>query len=278
MSSFAYYNGVFDKKENVKIPLSDRSIYFGDAVYDVAIGCYDRILWEDEHINRLLCGARKLEITHGYSFEFISSLLHEIAIKSMIESYLIYIQISRSYETRKHSSTGCTTNLLITIDPFKPNLYSPAMKLTTCRDRRYGYCDIKTTNLLPAVLASTAAETNGFDEAIFLRRNIVTECSKSNISILKRGRLITHPKSHHILPGITREHLLLVCKELKIPVIETPFTENELFTADEIIVTSSTKLCRSVYQINDVSVGGHDTEAFDMIRLMLNRDYINIIC
>ncbi|MBR4836626.1 MAG: aminotransferase class IV [Clostridia bacterium] len=278
MMSFAYYNGRFDKKENITIPLTDRSVYFGDAVYDVAIGCYDRILWEDEHINRLLYGAKKLGITHSYTFEFISSLLREIAVKSMIESYIIYIQLSRSYESRKHSAIDCGANLLITIDPFQPNIYSPPMKLMTYEDKRYDFCDIKTTNLIPAVLASTEAELNGFDEAVFVRQGIVTECSKSNISILKQGRLITHPKSCHILPGITREHLLLVCKAMGIAVHEEPFTINDLFTADEIIVTSSTKLCRSVSDINGVRVGGQDSDTFEKIRLWLNKDYLHKIC
>lgn len=278
MSSFAYYNGRFDKKENISIPLTDRSIYFGDAVYDVAIGCYDRILWENEHINRLLYGAKRLGITHSYTFEFISSLLREIAIKSMIEQYMMYIQLSRSYESRKHSATGCTANLLITIDQFEPTLYSPPMKLMTYEDKRYGYCDIKTTNLIPAVLASTEAEKSGFDEAIFIRDNLVTECSKSNISILKQGRLVTHPKSGNILPGITREHLLKVCEKINIPVFEEAFNQNDLLTADEIIVTSSTKLCRSASLVNDVKVGGRDTDRFNKIRSLLNRDYLDLIC
>lgn len=278
MSSFAYYNGRFDKKESITIPLTDRSIYFGDAVYDVAIGCYDRILWEDEHIARLLHGAKRLGITHSYSFWFISSLLREIAVKSMIASYIIYIQISRSYETRKHSALGCSANLLITIDPYNPDLYSPPMKLMTYEDKRYGYCDIKTTNLIPAVLASTEAEMRGYDEAIFVRQGVVTECSKSNISILKQGRLVTHPKSGNILPGITREHLLKVCDKINIPVFEEAFNLNDLLTADEIIVTSSTKLCRSASLVNDVKVGGRDTDRFNNIRSLLNRDYLDLIC
>ena len=278
MSSFAYYNGRFDRKENITVPLKDRSICFGDAIYDVAIGCYDRILWEDEHIARLLHGATRLGIEHSYSFEFISSLLREIAVKSMIRSYIIYIQLSRSYETRKHSALGCSANLLIMIDPYEPDLCSPPMRLVTYIDKRYGYCDIKTTNLLPAVLASTEAEKSGFDEAIFIRDGLVTECSKSNISILKQGRIVTHPKSGNILPGITREHLLKVCEKINIPVFEEVFNLNDLLTADEIIVTSSTKLCRSASLVNDVKVGGRDTDRFNIIRSLLNRDYLDLIC
>lgn len=276
MSSFAYYNGRFDKKDKITLPLTDRSIYFGDAVYDVAIGCYDRILWEDEHINRLLHNAEKLGINHNFSREFISSLLREIAIKSMTASYMVYIQISRSWETRKHSATDCRANMLITIDPYEPDLYSPPMKLMTMEDKRYDYCDVKTTNLIPAVLASTEAEIKGYDEAIFIRDGFVTECSKSNISILKQGRIFTHPKSSHILPGITREHLLQVCKEMNIPIDETPFDKNELFSADEIIVTSSTKLCRSVSEIDGIAVGGRSTDMFNKIRTRMNKSYFEI--
>ena len=67
MCSYAYYNGKFGKKEEISIPLSDRSIYFGDAVYDVALGSYDRIMWESEHLDRLLANAKRLGIIHPYS-------------------------------------------------------------------------------------------------------------------------------------------------------------------------------------------------------------------
>ena len=151
------------------------------------------------------------------------------------------------------------------------------MKLMTYEDKRYEYCDIKTTNLIPAVLASTEAEKSGFDEAVFIRDSFVTECSKSNISILKQGRLVTHPESSHILPGITRAHLLKVCEKVNIPVIKEAFTLKDLLAADEIIVTSSTKLCRSVRLINDTMVGERDTGRFNKIRSLLNRDYFDLV-
>ena len=72
--------------------------------------------------------------------------------------------------------------------------------------------------------------------------------------------------------------MLEVCEEIGIPFYEDKFTINDLLTADEIIVTSSTKLCRSVGQINDKMVGGHATDVFNEIRLRLNRDYLDIIC
>ena len=258
MNSYAYYNGKFGKRNEILIPLSDRSIFFGDAVYDAAIGSYDRILWEDEHITRFLGNAKRLGIRHGYKKHYLSSLLREIAVKSMIDTYLIYFQLSRDLPERRHSGIGCGADLLVTVEPIVIEEFPRPMKLITVPDLRYGYCDIKTTNLLPAVISATEAERADCDEAIFVKDGIVTECTKSNISILKQGRLITHPKSHKILPGITRAHLLAASRSLGIPYEEAEFSMEELFSADEILVSSTTKLCKTVSHIDSVRVGGRD--------------------
>ncbi len=273
MDSYAYYNGNFGKKESIQIPLSDRSIYFGDAVYDAAIGCYDRILWESDHIDRLLLNAKKLEINHSYTKNFLSDLLREIAVKSMIESYFLYIQISRNSEKRTHSAIGSGANLLITVDPINVDENCSPLKLTVKDDLRYGYCDIKTVNLLPAVIASTSAEKRGYDESVFVKEGVVTECARSNISIIKQGRIVTHPKSRRILPGITREHLLGICLANQIEVEERPFTVEELFSAEEILVTSTSKLCRPVSFIDDSPVGGKNTFLTDLLCQKIYEEY-----
>ena len=269
MSSYAYYNGKFGKKEDISIPLSDRSIFFGDAVYDAAIGSYDRILWENEHIDRFLSNAEKIGIQHNYTKAYISSLLREIAVKSMLKSYFLYFQMSRSLKARTHSPKDSEASLLVTIDPIEVLPSPPPLKLITVDDKRYEYCDIKTVNLLPAVLSAIKADESHCDEAIFVKNNIVTECLKSNISILNQGRIITHPKNNRILPGVAREHLILISRRLGVPVEERPFTIEELFSADEILVTSTTKLCRKASEINGIKVGNkHPSLANRLCELM----------
>lgn len=275
MNSYAYYNGKFGKKEDISIPLSDRSIFFGDAVYDAAIGSYDRILWEEEHIDRFLTNAEKLGINHSYTKSCLSALLREIGVKSMIKTYFLYFQLSRDRKERNHSAKNATSNLLITIDPIEINRNSRPLKLITVKDIRYALCNIKTTNLLPAVLASTKADILGYDEAIFVRGSIVTECSKSNIAIIKQGRVITHPKSNRILPGISREHLGLICNELSIPFIEEKFSVLDMMNADEILVTSTGKLCKKASIINNVSVGGKAPYLSNLICDRLYLEYLN---
>lgn len=273
MYSFAFYNGRFGKREEITIPLTDRSIFFGDAIYEVAVGCYDRIMWEDEHIKRLLSNCEKIGIHHKYTERYLSSLIREIAVKSLIPKYLLYIQISRGCSTRRHSAHESHINLLITIEPYEIERHPAPIKLITYEDKRYGYCNIKTINLLPSVLASTAAEQAGCDEAVFIKDGIVTECAKSNISIIKQGRLITHPLSTKILPGITRAHLISTCQALSIPCEEAEYSIDDLYSADEILVSSTTKLCRRATEINSLSVGGGATELSDRIYNSLYGEY-----
>lgn len=274
MNSYAYYNGKFGKRSDISIPLNDRTIFFGDAIYEAAIGQYDRILWESEHIERLFANAKALSIHHDYSEKTLSDILREVAIKSCIDSYLIYFSLSRSSAKREHSAKHCNgTNLLITVDPITIDENPARLRLTVKEDLRYKYCNVKTVNLLPNVIALTKAENDGFDEVVFHKNGIVTECAKSNISILKRGRLITHPLNNEILPGITRRHVIDVCNRLDIPCLEEKFNLSDMYSADEIIVSSSSKLCRSAIQIDGISVGGKDSYLLNKICCEVYKEY-----
>ncbi len=276
MNSYAYYNGKFGKRDEISIPLTDRTIFFGDAIYEAAIGRYDRILWEDEHLERLFTNAKKLSIHHKYSEKILSDILREVAVKSCIDSYLIYFSLSRSSAERIHSAKNCAdANLLITVEPLTVDKNPSRLCLTVKEDLRYKYCDVKTVNLLPNVIALTNAESDGYAEVVFHRNGIVTECAKSNISILKQGRVITHPLDNEILPGITRKHIIDACHKLGIPCSEEKFNLSDMYSADEIIISSSSKLCRTAKQIDGISVGGKASELSEKIRLEVYKEYEN---
>jgi D-alanine transaminase len=108
-------------------------------------------------------------------------------------------------------------------------------------------------NLLASVIASQSAFRRGCDEAILHKNGYVTECAHSNVHIIKNGHVVTHPTDGKILPGITRRRLIEICSDLKIPVKERPFTLEELYFADEVIITSSSKLCVRACAVDNVS-------------------------
>lgn len=275
MDSYAFYNGAFGKKEDISIPLSDRAIFFADAVYDAAIGSYDRILWEEEHIDRFLLNAKRIGIDHDFTKRYISELLHEIAIRITEKVYFIYFQMSRSLKARNHCPRGSKASLLITVEPISTENKNTPLKLITEEDMRHGYCDIKTVNLLPAVLSMAKAEREGCDEAVFVKKGIVTECSKSNIAIIKRGRIITHPKTNDILPGIAREHMLICCQRLNIPICERKFGLDELMEADEVLVTSTTKLCKTAGYLNQLPIGGKSPELAQKLCNEMHNEFVD---
>lgn len=272
---FAYYNGRFAEYGEITVPLSDRALFFGDGVYDAMIGRGEKIFLRDEHVMRLYKNAERLGIIPSVSREELYSILAEVILRSGLSDYFLYVQLSRGKSRRIHSAVGAKTNLLVTVTGWSLPSPEKQLSLITAEDLRYEYCDVKTVNLLPAVLASTKAEACGADEAVFHRGDIVTECAHSNISILKGGTLITHHESSHILPGITRRNLIDCAHSLGIPVCERAFTLEELFSADEVIVSSTTKLVLSAKSIDGKSVGGGDCKTFALLQKAVCEEFNN---
>ena len=253
---YGYYCGRMARLEDITLPLSDRSIFFADAIYDAAVGYGGKIFLENEHIERFISNARALGISNIPSADELSRRLRDLIAFSGYLEYFLYFQLSATSDSRTHARGSSGSALLITITEYCPPQRDKQLRLISYPDRRYSLCNIKTVNLLPAVLASTAAENAGADEAVFIRNGIVTECAHSNISILRGGRLVTHPTCDRILPGITRARLIHFAKELSIPVEERGFTKEELLLADEVLVTSTTKFSLSAKSVDGVAVGG----------------------
>ena len=261
MKVLGYYNGVCGPLEEMTVPMNDRACYFGDGVYEAAMARNGVIFGLDEHMDRLFNSAGLLDIQIPYTKKELADILYDLLGKMDDSEIFIYWQISRGTAMRKHEfpEAGVTANLWITMKPGSCKEPDSSLKLITVEDTRFFHCNIKTLNLLPNVMASQKAVAAGCDEVVFHRGDNVTECAHSNVSILKDGVFKTHPTDHFILPGITRMHLIQECKKLLIPVDETPFTLEELFDADEIIVSSTSKLCSAACELNGKPVGGKDT-------------------
>ena len=143
---------------------------------------------------------------------------------------------------------------------------SQRYKLISMEDTRFYHCNVKTLNLIPSVLASQRAKEAGCQETVFHRGDLVTECAHSNVSIIKDGKFITHQLDNLVLPGITRKHLIEICKEKGIPVEERDYTMDDLRAADEIIVSSSGALCMPACELDGKPVGGKAPEIIKILQ------------
>lgn len=250
----AYFNGEFCSADKIRIPLGDRALWFGDGVYDAAIGRNGKIYMPSEHIDRFFSNAERLSISLPVCKEELRIILYTLAEKADKCGFFIYFQATRTSACRSHAyPDDASSNLLVTVREHIPPKPDTALKLITLPDNRYKLCHIKTLNLLPAVLASRKATECSADEAVFVRDGFVTECAHSNIHAIINGALVTHPTNEYILPGTARAALIELAKEKRVPVVERPFTLSELYSADEVLVTSSSKLCLCAAEIDGIS-------------------------
>ena len=268
MKTLGYYNGKFGEIDEMVIPMNDRVSFFGDGVYDATYSRNYNIFALDEHIDRFYNSAALLKIDLGMPKQEMKNILNEMVHKMDSGNQFVYWQATRGTGVRNHAfpSDGSKANFWITltekdiVDTYKK------IKLTTMEDTRFFHCNIKTLNLIPSVMASQRAKELGCDETVFHRGDRVTECAHSNVSIIKNGVFQTAPTDNLILPGIARAHLIKACKKLGIGALEYPFTVEELFDADEVIVSSSGSLCLAAEEIDGKAVGGKAPEILKAIQ------------
>jgi len=274
---FAYYNGSYLPYDSIYVPLSDRAIFFGDGVYECLIGSGGKIYQWKEHIERLKNSLRAMRLSF-LDFETLYNDAMELIKLSQLERYILYIQISRKSERRIHATSDFSKfNLLMTVTELSP-FDSACTSLITREDVRYRMCNVKTLNLIPAVLASHDALLSGADEAVFIRDGVVTECAHSNIFILEGDRLLTHEEGNLILSGITRSTLIRLAMKYGIKTVECEFSPDRLFTADEVLITSTTRLVRRVAAIDGVALKMRNSALAERLIDMLRSDFIEFCC
>jgi D-alanine transaminase len=125
----------------------------------------------------------------------------------------------------------------------------------TARDFRWERGDIKSTSLLGNVFARQISADAGAVETIMFRDGFLTEAAACNVWIVKEGALLGVPKSSHVLEGIRFDLLRELCESTGVPYHLRPIAENEVMTADEVLLTSATKEVLAVTKVDGEGVG-----------------------
>lgn len=269
MGRIAYFNGKIGSYEDITIPFSDRSVFYGDAIYDAVLILDRKAFALDMHLDRLYKSCVMTEIAFDMPRETLKAEIDRLLAETELGSAMLYLQVTRGAAPRKHEYPADTKpNLLMFTSPVSLPPKDKRASLFSVEDLRFQYCNIKTTNLLPNVFAAQKAKAAGATEALFHRGDRVTEAAHSSILMVKEGAVIMPPLDELILPGITRAIVHQVCEEGGIPVIHRIFTVEELMDADEIILCSTTKNVIFVYEIDGQSVGGRDRALGEKIQTL----------
>lgn len=251
---------IVDESE-VKIDLEDRGYQFGDGIYEV-IRIYDGYMYmEKEHLDRLWVSAEKIRMTLPFTKEALSERLHQLAKEAGLENARVYFQVTRgTAKPRLHDFPDPKEVPPVLMADIQPASRPTAKQTIGIRagfveDKRWLHCDIKSISLLGNLLALDEAKQNGYEEAVLVRDNYVTEASASNLWMVKNEVLYTHPDGNLILPGITKIKIREITKALGIELKEEAFTEKELLAADECFKTSSVAEIMPIIEIDNQKIG-----------------------
>ena len=259
MPNITYIDGKYLNYEDSKIHVNDRGYHFGDAVYEVIVFNKNIFYDYDGHIQRLFKSLKSLEIKFSLSSSSLKIIINNLIRLNKANIGSVYIQVSRGVAERNHSFHGLNIKPILTIIlTKKSNIENNinGVKAITLNDNRWSRPDIKTTQLLPNVLAKTLANKNNAYESIFIDdEGYVTEGSSSNIWVLnKENQLITRNLDGKILSGITRNSISLFAKKNNITVVEKKFTQIELYNAKEVFLTSASSFIMPIVQIDDQNI------------------------
>jgi D-alanine transaminase len=125
----------------------------------------------------------------------------------------------------------------------------------TAMDERWLNCDIKSISLLGNVLMRQFAADQDAVETVMFRNGWLTEASASNVLIVKDGVIAAPPKDKLILPGSTYGALYVLAEQGGLPFEIRPVTASEVWTADELWLSSSTKEVVAIVTLDGHPVG-----------------------
>ena len=260
MPNLSYVDGNYYNYADSKVHINDRGYHFGDAVYEVILFNEGVFYDFDAHINRLFNSLRSIEIEFSFTKKTIELIVKNLIRLNRVTFGSVYIQVSRGVAERNHTYDNLKVKPVLTIITSKKhnttNAIIKGVKAITVRDNRWSRPDIKTTQLLPNVLAKTIANKQGAYESIFIdEEGYVTEGSSSNIWIINnKNEIITRNIDGKILSGITRKTVAEFAKLNDLKVLEKKFSKEDMFNAKEVFLTSASSFVTPINEIDEVKV------------------------
>ena len=257
--TIADLNGDYAPLTDLRISPMDRGFLFGDGVYEV-IPCYDgHMVALQDHLERLHQSLDGIALHQPHSDQQVLGILDEIVARNGAGNLGIYLQITRGVvEKRQHAfpEHPIPTVFAYAFDINPPSDGSPetasCFRAITRRDQRWGRCHIKSTALLGNVLhIMEAVEEEAEEVLLFNDQDELTEAAACNVFVVCGDIILTPDLDHQKLPGVTRRQCLeLLETHTDWPVEVRPVSRDEVLTASEIWLSSSTKELAPVISVD----------------------------
>lgn len=260
MNELAYVDGAFCALSEARVSVEDRGLQFGDSVYEVIVTYGGRPFLLEEHLARLKRSCDAIDLSFDFNARPIKPIIEEGLKRTGLTDAMIYLQITRGVAPRAHViPPGVTPSLILTFKP-RPSLpqvlRERGARVMSTPEIRWAKCFIKSTTLLPNILARHEAIKQGFDDALFVAADgEVRECTSANVFVVDGGALLMPQLTEAVLHGVTQKFLELCAGSIGIPTRQEAVRLEAFRAADEAFMCSTVGEVLGITSLDDDPIG-----------------------
>lgn len=264
MATLINIDGQLLLPENAFVSVFDHGFLFGDSVYEVIVTHKGKLFTAKEHLARLRNSAIAISLKIPFSDDYLLEEIQKTIKAAKNDESYVRIVIARGKGDIHISPASCNSPSMIIYvkkaEKYPEEYYSKGIAISIVSIKRNFKISlnpgIKTGNYLNSVLTIIEAEKQGAYDGLMLNSDgFVSECTTSNFYLVKNGVVKTPCPECSILMGITRKLLIETAKEGGITVEECKISPEEIPTADELFITSTTKGAMPVTECDGKKIG-----------------------
>jgi branched-chain amino acid aminotransferase len=266
MAATVNVNGRIAGEQEAVIPVFDHGFLYGEGIYETLRTYGGRLFLYDRHARRLRNSARLIDLALPFTDEELATRIHETIAAAGLEGAEAYVRVlvTRGVgELTYDPQATPTPSWVIIVKPLFPpsaETYEKGVKVVlvdVVRNHPQSVNPmIKSNNLMNSALAAQQALKRGGFEAVMRNyRGELTECTQSNLFLVKNRAALTPPLESGLLPGITREYLFEIGRHAGIDVRDRVLRDEDLFAADEAFLTSTTREVLPIVTVDEQTIG-----------------------
>jgi len=266
MAATVNVNGHISAGHDAVISVFDHGFLYGEGIYETLRTYHGRLFLYDRHMRRMRNSARLIDLVLPFTDDELATRIHETIDAAALEGGEAYVRVlvtrgvgELTYDLK---ATPQPSWVIITkpLVPPSAEAYDRGVKVVlvdVVRNHPESVNPaIKSNNLMNSALAAQQALKRGGFEAVMRNyRGELTECTQSNLFIVKNGAVFTPPLESGLLPGITREFVFELGRDAGIDVHEKVLRDDDLFGADEAFLTSTTRELLPVVTVDERKIG-----------------------
>ncbi len=266
-STPCYLNGEFTPLCDAKISVMDRGFIFGDGIYEIVPVYAGSPFRFAQHMARLERSLAEMRIAnpctreqwHSLSLQLVAHGAEAAGVVPQEIDQIVYIQITRGVAMRDHVMPADITP---TVFAMANAMRSPTAEqraagvaCVTANDFRWEKAHIKSTSLMGAVFARQISFDAGAAETVMFRDGFLSEAAASNVWVVKDGKLMGAPKDNLVLEGIRYGLIEDICRKLGVAFELRRISREEVFDADELLLSSATKEVLAITRLDGQAIG-----------------------